>query len=109
VIDGNYVSTLPIRLAAADTVIYLDLSPVPCPWGILRRRLRTAADSTPPCLRPHQSRLCPVRLRYRRDKGPRVRSLVAKHAPNAQFFAPATRRQIRRLLEELTSEAAASA
>ena len=46
VIDGNYASTLPIRLAAADTVIFLDLPARICLWGIAQRRLRYAAAST---------------------------------------------------------------
>ena len=37
VIDGNYASSLPIRLAAADTVIFLDLPARAC-WGIAQRR-----------------------------------------------------------------------
>ena len=40
IIDGNYASTLPIRMAAADTVIFLDLPGWACLWGIAARRLR---------------------------------------------------------------------
>jgi len=39
-IDGNYASTLPIRLAAADTVIFLDLPAYACLRNIARRRWR---------------------------------------------------------------------
>ena len=40
IIDGNYASSLPIRLQAADTVIFLDLPAWACLWGIIQRRLR---------------------------------------------------------------------
>src|SRR5262245_23624003 len=34
VIDGNYASTLPIRLRRATHVIFLDLPALTCLWGI---------------------------------------------------------------------------
>lgn len=40
VMDGNYGRTLPQRLAAADTVIFLDYPRLRCIWRALRRSIR---------------------------------------------------------------------
>ena len=47
VMDGNYGRTLPKRLEAADTIVFLDLPRVVCTWRILKRRLRHLAGSRP--------------------------------------------------------------
>ena len=47
VIDGNHLRSMPLRLAAADTVIYLDVSAVACLWGIARRRWRFRGGQHP--------------------------------------------------------------
>lgn len=38
IIDGNYCSTMEQRIAAADTIFFLDYSPEVCMEGILSRR-----------------------------------------------------------------------
>ncbi|GIH03705.1 hypothetical protein Rhe02_17720 [Rhizocola hellebori] len=45
-IEGNYATTLPIRLAAADTVIFLDLPAPVCLWGIVQRALAIPGRAT---------------------------------------------------------------
>ncbi len=45
IIDGNYASSLPIRLEAADTIIFLDFPAWACLWGIIQRRLRHGAGA----------------------------------------------------------------
>src|SRR5260370_42075144 len=40
VIDGNYNSTVQVRLEAADTVVFMDFATHVCLWGILSRQLR---------------------------------------------------------------------
>jgi adenylate kinase family enzyme len=37
VMDGNYSGTLDVRLAACDTVIFLDLPRVLCTWRVMKR------------------------------------------------------------------------
>src|SRR3982751_1716212 len=37
IMDGNYGGTLDIRLEAADTVVFLDISRLICLWRILKR------------------------------------------------------------------------
>lgn len=53
IMDGNYGRTLAPRLAAADTVIFLDLPRLVCTWRILKRQIRyagrTRPDSAPGC------------------------------------------------------------
>ncbi len=40
IMDGNYSGTLERRLAACDTVIFLDLPPRTCVWRVLKRLVR---------------------------------------------------------------------
>src|SRR5262249_15381878 len=39
IIDGNYSSTLALRLAACDTVIFLDIARLICLWRVLKRAI----------------------------------------------------------------------
>ena len=53
VMDGNYGGTLPQRLAACDTVIFLDVPRLVCLWRVVARsvryRGRTRPDMAPGC------------------------------------------------------------
>jgi adenylate kinase family enzyme len=96
VIDGNYASSLPIRLAAADTVIFLDLPARTCLWGIAQRRLRHGGGQ-------HQAIGVYDRitwgfvryiLGYRRSMAPRVRALITRHAAEAEVIVLRSRRYL---------------
>jgi adenylate kinase family enzyme len=59
VMDGNYGGTLDIRLAACDTVIFLDLPRRISLWRILKRRVRYLRR-----VRPDIAPGCPERLTW---------------------------------------------
>lgn len=53
IIDGNYSGTQPLRLEAADAIVFLDLTRWICLWRILKRSIRyrgkTRPDQGPDC------------------------------------------------------------
>jgi adenylate kinase family enzyme len=111
IIDGNYASTLPIRLQAADTVIFLDLPGWLCLWGILQRRLRHHGGQ-------HQAigvydritwNFIRYVLGYRRQMAPRVRKLIADYAGDAQVTVLRNRRAARNYPAAVTSPSSAFA
>jgi adenylate kinase family enzyme len=106
IIDGNYASTLSIRLAAADTVIFLDLPGWACLRGIIQRRLRHRGGQ-------HQAIgvydritwdfICYI-LGYRKKMAPRVRALIANHSGNAQVTVLRSRAAVRRYLADTADQ-----
>lgn len=57
IIDGNYGNTLDIRLAVADTVIWLDFNRYLCLWRVCKRYLKHLGKT-----RPDMAANCPERL-----------------------------------------------
>lgn len=111
IIDGNYASSLPIRLHAADTVIFLDLPAWACLWGIGQRRLKHRGGQ-------HQEigvydritwNFVRYIIGYRRKMAPRVRSLIAEHASDAQVIILRSRGAARRYLATVPAPSATGA
>ncbi len=108
VIEGNYATTLPIRLHRATHVIFLDLPATTCLWGIAQRRWRYRGGQ-------HNQAGVYDRITwgfityissYRRQMAPRVRALIAEHAGHAQVHIVRSRRAANRLTEGLHSTTA---
>ena len=47
IMDGNYLSSLDLRLPRADAVFFFDIPNWHCLWNILKRRLRYAGQTRP--------------------------------------------------------------
>jgi len=111
VIDGNYASTLPIRLRAADTVIFLDLPARACLRGIAQRRLRHGAGQHDAIGVYDRITADFVRyvIGYRRAMAPRVRALIAGHAGAAEVVILRSRRASSRYLATVFAAARAGA
>jgi adenylate kinase family enzyme len=102
-IEGNYASSLPIRLARADTVIFLDLPALTCLAGILQRRLRyrggqRAQDGVYDRITWNFVRYI---WRYRATMRPRVRALLDQYGGHATLITLTSRRQAARCLARL--------
>lgn len=80
IMEGNYSGTIERRLAACDTVVFLDLSPLTCIWRVLKR-LKRYHNTT----RPDMGAGCPEHFNlafllwvwnYRRRTRPKIESLL---------------------------------
>lgn len=102
IIDGNSAASMPVRFAAADTIIFLDLPPLVCLWGIIRRRLRYRGRRRPDGV---HNRVTVSFLRYvlsfRRSHAPAVRARIAEHRARAVLIEVTSRRQVNQLLARL--------
>jgi adenylate kinase family enzyme len=107
VIDGNYNSTLQVRLEAADTVIFMDMPTRTCLWGIISRQLRHGRGQNTQA--GVYNRINRDVLRYvagyRRKMRPRVQAKLDQYATHADVIALTGRRRTRRFLRDVAAEA----
>jgi adenylate kinase family enzyme len=103
-IIDNYASTMAIRLAAADTVIFLDLPADACLWDVLPRGLRHGAGQH--AALGVYNRITWQFLRYvlgyRRGMRFRVRQLLTEHARHADLAVLESRQAARHYLATIT-------
>ncbi|MCG7308187.1 hypothetical protein [Brachybacterium sp. ACRRE] len=104
VIDGNHCATLPIRLAACDTVVMMDVSTASALLGVLWRQLRHGAG--------HHANGVHNRLNlgvlwyvatYRRRMRPRMIAEMAQVAEHVDVVRLTSRRRARRWLRDLSA------
>lgn len=106
IIDGNYFSTFEARVAAADTIVFLDLPRWRCLLGILKRTTlwwgRTRPDMGPDC--PERLDLEFLRYVWNFGREHRPRIIAALNAsPNARVVRIRSARERATFLGSLPS------
>jgi adenylate kinase family enzyme len=104
ILDGNYGGTMEIRLAAADTIVFLDPPPLLAMWRAIRRRRRREPR---PDLPNHLDERAGLRdelaflayiARYRRTRAPGVEERIARHGAGKDVHVLRSRGDVRRFL-----------
>jgi adenylate kinase family enzyme len=105
IIDGNYGRTMPVRLAAADTIIFLDLSNWLCAWRIVRRAIegmrsgQVRSDMADGCLEECDWEFIKWVWNYPRRSRPKVLNWLEQHRGRATVYRLRTPREIRELAQ----------
>jgi adenylate kinase family enzyme len=105
IIDGNYGGEMEPRLAAADTVVFLDMPRLVCLWGALQRHWRHRAGGRPDMVPGQRERIDLKFLwwivRYPDTRRPGVLARLAKVPATTQVFRIRSRRAAREMLDRL--------
>jgi adenylate kinase family enzyme len=93
ILDGDLgpYDVIEVRLRAADTVVFLDFSPLRCAWRAIRRS-RENAD------------FWRWLLTYRRRSRPELQQAISAYAPGAELHVLPTPRAVRRFLDQARRE-----
>jgi adenylate kinase family enzyme len=103
IIDGNYGSTMEIRLEAADTIVFLDMPKVKCFYRVIKRRFMYHQKS-----RPDMREGCPERLRaeflryvwnFEKDKRMGILHRLARYEGEKQIITLSNEQDINLFLE----------
>lgn len=90
IMDGNYSGTLERRLAACDTVIFLDLPPHICIWRVFKRvmqyRHTTRPDMAEGCHERFSLQFLLWVWSYRRRSRPKIIRLLKGHENRVQII-----------------------
>ena len=109
IIDGNYSGTLDVRLAACDTVIFLDLPRAVCLWRVLKRALMYKGSR-----RPDMAEGCREKFdlsfliwiwNYPSRTRPKVVELLKQHSQDKKVVRLRSRAEVEKFLAENARDA----
>lgn len=105
IMDGNYRSSLDMRLVAADTIIFLDFPVLLCLYRVLKRRFQYAGKS-----RPDMNEGCPERIdwghvkwiwNYPRDGRVSAIQKIQKYSSGREIIILRNPKRVKQFLQEV--------
>ena len=105
IMDGNYGGSLDIRIPAADTIVFMDYSPLVCLWRVIMRRVRYRDGG-----RPDMAEGCPEKLdpeflkwvwNFRRDRRPGILTKIASRGPDTDVVVLRSPREATAFLSQV--------
>ncbi|WP_079479858.1 DNA topology modulation protein [Halobacillus salinus] len=104
IVDGNYNSTLDIRLNEADTIIFLDISRFVCLYRILKRYVvnhnRDREDMAGGCPEQLSWQFLKWIFHYPKNKRPHLLKKLQVHSLNKEVIILKSRRDVERFLRQ---------
>jgi adenylate kinase family enzyme len=108
VMDGNYSGTLDVRLAACDTVIFLDLPRAVCVWRVLKRivtyRRGVRPDMAEGCHEQFDFKFIQWVWGYPSTRRPKILALLEQHSRDKQIIRLRSRAEVGKFLEAQTGQ-----
>lgn len=105
IIDGNYGSTIDIRLKAADVVIFLDLSRFLCIYRVLKRNIKYRNQSRPDmregCIEKLDLKFLQWIWQYPRTRKPKIIQKLQSLPQSKKVIILRSRKEVREYLEEI--------
>ena len=107
IIDGNYGGTMEVRLASADTIVFLDFPRAICLWRVLKRWARYRGHT-----RPDLAPGCPERLDwaflrwvwgYRVRSRPSVLKRIEEHSAGKSVYTLRSPTEVSDFLKQVAS------
>lgn len=103
IMDGNYGGTMERRLAACDTVVFLDLPRTLCLWRVVARSMRYRGRTRPDMAEGCNERMTWEFVRwiwdYPRTRRPGVLKRLSELDEGKKVFRLRSTREVRRFLE----------
>lgn len=110
IMDGNYGSTLDLRLAACDTVFFLDLPRLHCLWRVIQRRIRyrhrTRPDMAPGCPEQVDAEFLLWIWNYSARQRPAILTRLADLRPDQRAIVLRSPKAVSRYIRRWSAQAA---